>query len=153
MLPVLSLHVTSFIASSTPPPPGQSLDRLGSWMDIRDDSAEISFQSFLLEATVSNPWHGQGSPLFDVVHPAFLLPTTASSALQGALKNYFGEAVVACDMPSSLLPSPPPFPGGGGGGSPNTLTMSYRTFCPCVQNLKLTGDGQGYPGLCCYVGG
>ena len=38
-------------------------------------------------------------PLFDVVHPAFPLPTTASSTLQGALKDGFGEAVVACDMP------------------------------------------------------
>ena len=44
-------------------------------------------------------WHGQGCPLFDVVHPAFSLPTTASSTLQGALKNGFGEAVVVCDMP------------------------------------------------------
>ena len=36
---------------------------------------------------------------FDVVHPAFPLPTTASSALQGALKGGFGEAVVVYDMP------------------------------------------------------
>ena len=43
--------------------------------------------------------HGQVCPLFDVVHPAFLLLTTASPALQGALKDGFGEAVVACDMP------------------------------------------------------
>ena len=34
-----------------------------------DDLAEILFQSFL---------HGQGCPLFDVVHPAFPLWTTAS---------------------------------------------------------------------------
>ena len=44
-------------------------------------------------------WHGQGCPFFDVVHPAFPLPTTASSTLQGALKDGFGEAVAACDMP------------------------------------------------------
>ena len=44
-------------------------------------------------------WHGQGCPLFDVVHQAFLLPTTASPTLQGALKDGFGEAVVACDTP------------------------------------------------------
>ena len=44
-------------------------------------------------------WHGQRCPLFDVVHPAFPLPTTASPILQGALKNGFGEVVVACDMP------------------------------------------------------
>ena len=40
-------------------------------------------------------WHVQRCPLFDVVHPAFPLPTTASPTL---LKNGFGEAVVACDM-------------------------------------------------------
>ena len=39
-------------------------------------------------------WPGQGCPLFGVVHPAFPLPT-----LQGALKDGFREAVVACDMP------------------------------------------------------
>ena len=44
-------------------------------------------------------WHGLGCPLFDVVHPAFPLPTTASPTLKGALKDGFGEAVVACDMP------------------------------------------------------
>ena len=42
--------------------------------------------------------HGQGCPLFDVVHPAFPLLTTASPTLQGALKDGFGEVVVACDM-------------------------------------------------------
>ena len=44
-------------------------------------------------------WHGQGSPLFDVVHPAFPLPTMALPTLQGALKNAFGEAVMVNDMP------------------------------------------------------
>ena len=44
-------------------------------------------------------WHRQGCPLFDIVHPAFPLPTTASPTLQGALKDGFGESVVACDMP------------------------------------------------------
>ena len=44
-------------------------------------------------------WHGLGCPLFDVVHPTFLLSTTASPTLQGVLKNGFGEAVVAFDKP------------------------------------------------------
>ena len=43
--------------------------------------------------------HGQGCPFFDVVHPAILLPTKASPTLEGALKDGFGEAVMACDMP------------------------------------------------------
>ena len=37
--------------------------------------------------------------IFDVVHPAFPLPTTASPTLQGSPKEGFGEAVVACDVP------------------------------------------------------
>ena len=51
-------------------------------------------------------WYEQGCPLFDVVPLAFPLPTTASSAFQGALKDGFGEAVVAhyvpepCECPS-----------------------------------------------------
>ena len=32
-------------------------------------------------------WHGQGCQLFDVVHPAFHLPTTPSPTLQGALND------------------------------------------------------------------
>ena len=43
-------------------------------------------------------WRGQGCPHFDDVHPAVPLPTTASPALQSALKDGLGEAVVACDM-------------------------------------------------------
>ena len=46
-------------------------------------------------------WQEQGCPLFDVVHPAFPLPATASSTHQCALKDGFGEAVVACHMPES----------------------------------------------------
>ena len=82
----------------------QSLDQLGSpgkgGGSIKDDSAEILFQFFFLqEAVVSNAAAGQGHPLFDVVHPAFSLPTTASPVLQGDLRDVFGEAVVACDTP------------------------------------------------------
>ena len=43
-------------------------------------------------------WHGQGCPLFDVVHSAFSLPTAASPILQGTLKDVLREAVVACAM-------------------------------------------------------
>ena len=44
-------------------------------------------------------WHWQGCPLFDVVHLALPLPTAASAILQGALKDGFLDAVVACNMP------------------------------------------------------
>ena len=56
---------------------------------MRDDSAEGFCEQL---------WHGQGCPLFDVGHPAFPLPTTASPTLQGALKDGFGEALLVCDM-------------------------------------------------------
>ena len=75
------------------------LGRLG---NMRDDSAEIVFQCFLQEALVGSSGLGQGSPLFNAVHPAFPLPTTASPILQGALKDGFREAVVACDMPQTM---------------------------------------------------
>ena len=70
---------------------------------MRDDSTEILFQSFFLqEALVSCFFfflHRQGCALFDVVHPAFPLQTTALPTLQGALKDGFGVVVVACDIP------------------------------------------------------
>ena len=66
---------------------------------MTDDLAEILFQSFFAEGPCEQFWHGQKRSHFDVVHPAFLLPTTALPTLQGALKEGCGEAVVACDMP------------------------------------------------------
>ena len=68
---------------------------------MKDDSAEILFQSFLKEALVisSGMSGGGGYPLFDVVYPAFLRPSTVSPTLQSALKGGFREAVVACDVP------------------------------------------------------
>ena len=51
-------------------------------------------------------WLRQGRPLFDVVHPAFPPPTTAPPTFQGALKDGFGDTVVACHMPETFeLPS------------------------------------------------
>ena len=45
-------------------------------------------------------------PLFDVVHPAFLLLTMALPTLQGAMKDSFEAAITACDMPkTSEFPS------------------------------------------------
>ena len=64
-----------------------------------DDSAKILSQSLPREAIVSSSGTDIDHPLFDVVHPAFPLPTTASPTVQGALKDGFGEAVVARDMP------------------------------------------------------
>ena len=66
---------------------------------MRDHSAEILFRSFLQKALCEQFWHGQGCPLFDDVNPAFPLPPMALPILKGALKNVFGQAVVACDIP------------------------------------------------------
>ena len=44
-------------------------------------------------------WHGQGCQLYAVVHQIFPLPITTSPTLQGSLKDGFGEAVLACNMP------------------------------------------------------
>ena len=54
-------------------------------------------------------WRGQGCPFFDVIYPAFPLPTTASSTLQRALKDGFGEAVVVTIMFQGASPSLSPF--------------------------------------------
>ena len=62
-----------------------------------NDSVEILFQSFLQEQF----WHEQEFPLWRC-------PSSMSSAdrgsptLQGALKDGYGEAVVACDMPEPV---------------------------------------------------
>ena len=67
---------------------------------MRDDSAEILLQTFLRAAGGHHEqfWCGQGRPLFDTLHPAFPVPTTASPTLHGAPKDGFGEAVVARDI-------------------------------------------------------
>ena len=39
---------------------------------------------------MSSSGMGREFPLFDVVHPAFLLPTTSLPTLQGDLKNGLG---------------------------------------------------------------
>ena len=77
----------------------QPLDRLGRRRDTRDHSTEIPLEPFLRVAICEQFWHGQGRTLFDAVHQTFPQPTKASPALQSDLKDGFGEAVVACDMP------------------------------------------------------
>ena len=52
---------------------------------LRGELAEILFQSFLQEVLVSSSGMGRDCPPFDIVHPAFPLPTMASPILQGAL--------------------------------------------------------------------
>ena len=75
----------------------QSLDQLSSGGHDRRVSRD-SLPVFSAGGLCEQFWHKQGCHLFDVVHPAFPLPTTASPTLQGALKDGFGETVLACDM-------------------------------------------------------
>ena len=70
--------------------------------DMRE-SQQRSSSSLFCERPFEQFRHGQGCSLFDVVHPAFPLPTTALPNLQGALKDGFGEAVVACGMPEPCM--------------------------------------------------
>ena len=67
--------------------------------NLADDPAKIIFQSFFSAGGHREQvLNGQGCPLFDFVSPAFPLPITALPTLQGALKDDFGEAVLARDM-------------------------------------------------------
>ena len=65
---------------------------------MRDDSAELLFQSFLLAILVSSSGMGR-----DVQSLMFSISISSAdhsiTHLRGALKDGFGEAVVACDMP------------------------------------------------------
>ena len=49
----------------------QSFERLGRRGDMKDDSAELLFQSLLQEAIVSSTGIRQECPLSDAVHPSF----------------------------------------------------------------------------------
>ena len=66
---------------------------------MKDDSAEILLQFFFCRSHHQQFGHGQECPLFDVVRPAFPLPTTASSKQrQCAQKHGLEVAVVARDL-------------------------------------------------------
>ena len=101
---------------------------------MRDDSAEILFQSFLQGGPCEQFWHERGCPHFDVIHPAVPLPITALPTLRGALKGRSGEPVVACDMPE-----PCTFP---------SLDVSHFSVS-CIA--KVEGRGWGEGGGCNYL--
>ena len=77
----------------------QSLDRFGRRGDMTQQFSRDSLPVFSAGGPCWQFQNGQECPLFDIVHPAISLQTTASPTLQGAPKGGFGEAVVACDMP------------------------------------------------------
>ena len=76
----------------------QSLDRLGRRGGHEGQFRRDPLPVFSAGDPCEQIWHGQGRPFFDAVHPAFPRPTMAWPTLQGALKDGFGEDVVACDV-------------------------------------------------------
>ena len=75
----------------------------GTWQTIQHRFSSSVFCRKPLWTVLA--WAGMST--LCVVHPAFPLPTTASPTLQGALKDGFWEAVVACNMPEPCkCPSP-----------------------------------------------
>ena len=65
---------------------------------MTDDLAQILFQSFSERSHREQFWCGWGRPVFDVVYSAFRLTVKALPTVQDALKDGFGEAVVARDV-------------------------------------------------------
>ena len=67
--------------------------------DLRDDSAEILFQSFLQMALVSSSGVGRGVHTFMLSNRHFVCRPRRRPPPKDALKDGFAEAVVACDLP------------------------------------------------------
>ena len=65
---------------------------------MRDDSAEILFQSFLRDNILCSSGMGRDVRSLTLSIQRFLCRPRSFPTLPGGLKNGFGEAVVACDM-------------------------------------------------------
>ena len=70
-------------------------DRLGHRGDMKDDPAEVLFQSFLPEVVVSSSGTGRDVHSLTLSIQHFPLLTMASTCVQGGVEDGFGEAVVA----------------------------------------------------------
>ena len=74
---------------------------------MRGDSAETFFQSLLQEPIVSSSGMGRDVPSLMLSIQHFLCRPRRRPTIQSALKDGFGEVVVAYDMPEPCqLPSP-----------------------------------------------
>ena len=131
----LAVVVSTVQFSSVPLPTGSSGEHEGRFS--RDP-----LPVFSAGGSCGQFWHGQGCPLFDAVHPAFPLPTTASPTLQGVLKDGFREAVVACDMPE-----PRKFPSLDSCQKRFLLTQKEVYLAPdlVVGLVLLVGDTEKFP--------
>ena len=63
------------------------------------DAQPTSFSSLFCRGHGEHFRHEHGYSFFDFVHPTFPQPNMVLPTIQSALKDDFGEAVVACDMP------------------------------------------------------
>ena len=63
------------------------------------DAQRTSFSSLFCRGHGEHFRHEHGYSFFDFVHPTFPQPNMVLPTIQSALKDDFGEAVVACDMP------------------------------------------------------
>ena len=77
----------------------QSLDRLDRRGGHEGRFSRGPLPVFPAGSPCEQLWHEQECPHFHAADPTCPLPTAASPTLQGALKDGFGEAVVACDIP------------------------------------------------------
>ena len=84
----------------------------------------------------------QECPLFDVIHPAYPLSTTASPSLQDALKDGLGEAIMACDMSETCK-----FPSLGGCQKRFLWTHKRAVLAPhpVVGLVLQVGDAEKFP--------
>ena len=104
--------------SSVSPPSSVQFSSSGSSGGHEGRFSEDSLAVFSVGGPCEQFRHGQGCPIFGFVHPAFILPTTASPTLHGATKEGFGEAVMARDLPEPCNPFQvfKTMPTGGKGG-------------------------------------
>ena len=77
--------------------------------DMRDNSAEINFQSFLQEVILRSSKQGQGRPLIDVVRPVYspailLTPGCNLASLSGNVVNLVKTGSLPNPLPGQLIP-------------------------------------------------
>ena len=120
----------------------QSLDRLGRRGEYEGRFSRDPLPVFSVEKPSSVVPARQGCPLFDLVCPAFLLPTATSPILRGALKDGFGETVMALDRPK-----PCEFPSFDSGQK--SILLGHREVDiaphPVVGLVLHAGDAEKFP--------
>ena len=111
---------------------------------MRDDSAEILFQSFQQEALMGSSGMGRDVHSLMLSVQQFLCRPRRRPPLQGAVKDGLGEAVVACD-----IPEPCKFPSHH--GCQKRFLWTYKevdlALHPGVGPVLQVGDTEKFPQL------